>query len=105
MIARIWHGWTTPANAPKYEALLLGEVLPDIAKRDMPGYEGAHVLKRTVGDEVEFMTVMWWESEARIRAFTGEDSTKAHVPDKARAVLKRFDDRSQHYEVVKTPEA
>ncbi len=102
MIARIWHGWTTPADAPRYEALLLSEVLPDIAKRDMPGYQGAHVLKRTVGDEVEFMTILWWESETKIKAFVGEDSTKAHVPDKARAVLKRFDERSRHYEVVKT---
>jgi hypothetical protein len=34
-----------------------------------------------------------------VKAFTGEDYEAAYVPDAARKVLKRFDARSQHYEV------
>lgn len=26
MIVRIWHGWTTPANADTYEAMLKEEI-------------------------------------------------------------------------------
>jgi len=32
MIARIWHGWTTPENADAYASLLRTEVLPGIAE-------------------------------------------------------------------------
>ena len=28
MIKRIWHGWTTHANADRYEALLKEEIFP-----------------------------------------------------------------------------
>jgi hypothetical protein len=34
-----------------------------------------------------------------VRTFAGQDYELAVVPPKARAVLKRFDERSQHYEV------
>jgi hypothetical protein len=41
MICRLWHGWTTPANAAAYERLLRTEILPGIAARGLPGYRGA----------------------------------------------------------------
>jgi hypothetical protein len=34
-----------------------------------------------------------------VKAFAGDDYETAYVPAEARAVLARFDDRSQHYEV------
>jgi len=42
---------------------------------------------------------MWFDSFEAIRSFAGDDYEVAVVPPKARAVLKRFDERSQHYEV------
>jgi hypothetical protein len=33
MIARIWHGWTKPADAKTYEDMLCHEILPGIARR------------------------------------------------------------------------
>jgi len=42
---------------------------------------------------------MEFESLDSVRAFAGEDYEAAVVPPKARAVLSRFDERSQHYEV------
>jgi heme-degrading monooxygenase HmoA len=105
MISRIWHGWTTPENAGVYEALLLDEVLPAIADMEIPGYHGAHVLRRSLDGEMEFVTVLWFESLDSIRAFVGEDYEIAHVPREAREVLTRFDARSQHYEMVLAPSA
>jgi hypothetical protein len=49
--------------------------------------------------EVEFVTIMWFDSLDAVRAFAGDDYEVAVVPEKARAVLSHFDERSQHYEV------
>jgi antibiotic biosynthesis monooxygenase (ABM) superfamily enzyme len=99
MISRIWHGWTTPANAETYEALLKSEIFVGIEERRIPGYRGIHLLRRDLGDEVEFVTIMWFDSIDAVRAFAGDEYETAVVPPKARAVLSRFDARSQHYEV------
>jgi antibiotic biosynthesis monooxygenase (ABM) superfamily enzyme len=99
MISRVWHGWTTPANADAYEALLKSEIFTGIRDRQIAGYRGIHLFRRNIGDEVEFVTVMWFDTIEAVRAFAGEDYEVAVVPPKARALLSRFDARSQHYEV------
>jgi hypothetical protein len=101
MIGRIWHGWTTPANAHAYEELLRATILPGIM---IAGYHGAHLLRRDSGREVEFVTITWFDSEDAVRAFAGPDGARAVVPDAARALLSRFDERSAHYEMVLAPE-
>jgi len=99
MISRIWHGWTTPANADAYESLLKTEIFEGIRDRQIAGYRGIHLLRRDVGEEVEFVTIMWFDSLEAVCTFAGEDYEAAVVPPTARAVLSRFDSRSQHYEV------
>jgi len=99
MISRVWHGWTTPENADAYESLLKSEIFQGIKNRRIDGYKGIHLLRRNHGDEVEFVTVMWFESIEAVRSFAGEDYEVAVVPKKARALLSRFDARSQHYAV------
>ena len=99
MISRIWHGWTTPANADAYEALLKSEIFVGIQNRRIAGYRGIQLFRRNIADEVEFITVMWFDSIDAVRAFAGEDYEVAVVPPKARELLSRFDARSQHYEV------
>lgn len=101
MISRIWHGYTTPENADTYETLLKDEIIVAIKDRDIPGFREIQVLRRELGNEVEFVTVMWFDSLEAVRAFAGEDYEAAVVPAKAREVLLRFDDRSQHYDVRK----
>jgi heme-degrading monooxygenase HmoA len=99
MISRIWHGWTTPANADAYEALLKSEIFVGIQEREITGYRGIHLLRRDSSDEVEFVTIMWFDSIEAVRTFAGEGYEVAVVPPKARGLLSRFDERSQHYEV------
>jgi heme-degrading monooxygenase HmoA len=99
MISRIWHGWTTPQNADNYEALLKKEIFVGIENRHIPGFKNIQLLRREVGTEVEFVTIMLFDSLSAVREFAGEDYEVAVVPKKARAVLARFDERSQHYEV------
>ena len=42
---------------------------------------------------------MWFDSLESVKAFAGADYETAVVPPKARAVLKRFEGRSRHYDV------
>jgi len=99
MIARIWHGWTSVGNADIYEALLRDEIFTGIQARGIGGFRRIEMLRRELGEEVEFVTVMWFDSLDAVREFAGEDYEAAVVPPKARAVLARFDARSAHYEV------
>jgi heme-degrading monooxygenase HmoA len=99
MICRIWRGWTTLANADAYEALLRSEIFHGIAERNLPGYHGIELLRRPADKEVEFVTLMWFDSIDAVRGFAGEDYEVAVVPPKARDLLLRFDQRSAHYEV------
>jgi heme-degrading monooxygenase HmoA len=99
MISRVWHGWTTVANAEAYETLLKSEIFVGIQDRRIVGLRGIHLFRRNLGDEVEFVTVMWFDTTEAVRAFAGEDYEAAVVPTKARGLLSRFDARSQHYEV------
>jgi len=99
MICRIWHGWTKPANADAYEHLLREEVFRGIAGRNIAGYHGIELLRRSVGDEVEFQTMMWFESLDAVRTFAGAEYEQAVVPAAARVLLAHFDARSAHYDV------
>ena len=101
MICRIWHGWTTPANAEAYEHLLRSEIFQGIAERAIPGYRGIELLRQPGEASVEFVTLMWFDSIESVRAFAGADYEVAVVPPAARALLQRFDARSAHYEVLK----
>lgn len=99
MISRVWHGWTISTNADAYETLLKSEIFTGIEDRQIAGYRGIPLFRRNLGKEVEFVTVMWFDSIEAVRAFAGEDYEVAVVPLKARVLLSRFDARSQHYEV------
>lgn len=98
MIIRLWHGWTAPENADAYEALLKAEIFPGIAAKNIAGYQGIELLRRNLDGEVEFITMMRFDSLQSVKDFTGQDYETAYVPEKAKALLRRFDERSQHYE-------
>ena len=104
MIMRLWRGWTNPENADAYERIVSNEVLPSIAARHVSGYRGAYLLRRELGDEVEFATIMTFDSIESVSAFAGDDYETAYVPPRAREVLARFDERSAHFETLLTPD-
>jgi hypothetical protein len=102
MIARIWHGWTSPENAGAYEKLLKEEIFVNITNRHIEGFRKIELLKRPHGNEVEFVTIMWFQSINAVKAFAGEDYEKAVVPQKAQGLLLRYDAISQHYEITES---
>jgi hypothetical protein len=99
VISRTWHGYTTPENADPYEDLLKREIFTGIAAQGIAGYMGIQLFRRRVAAEVEFITVMWFDALSDVRTFAGDDYEASVVPIDARALLSRFDERSQHYEV------
>ncbi len=99
-IKRIWHGWTTQENADKYQSLLHDEIFPGIEAKGIPGYQSIELLRHDVGDEVEFVTIMTFDSLQCVIDFQGENYSRCYVPDAAQMVLKRWDETSAHYETV-----
>lgn len=89
-----------PQDADAYERIVRGQVIPGIEARQIAGFRHIDLMKRVAGDEVEFQTLMWFDSLDAIKSFMGEDYAVSHVPAAAQAVLKRFDERAAHFEVI-----
>lgn len=98
---RVWHGSTKPEHADAYESHLKPELLPGLSKTR--GFRGSSLLRRAVGDEVEFLTIIiLWDSIDDLRALAGENYEKAIIPADRLPLLSRHDSRAAHYEVVST---
>lgn len=100
MICRLWRGWTSRQNADAYESIVRNQVIPEIEQRRIPGFRRIDLMRRESDEEIEFQTLMWFDSLDSIKAFVGEDYSVSHVPAAARSVLDRFDERAAHYEVI-----
>lgn len=102
MICRVWRGWATPkdADAYAYEAIVRGQIIPGIETMRVPGFRHIDLMRREAANEVEFVTIMWFDDIDAIKSFTGDDYTVSHVPTAARRVLARYDERAAHYLVV-----
>jgi heme-degrading monooxygenase HmoA len=95
----VWHGYTKPEHADGYEALLKPELLPGISKKK--GYKGSYLLRRNLDAEVEFITILLFDSLDDIRAAAGHaDYETAIIPEERRRYLARWDAKAAHYEVA-----
>ena len=99
-VKRIWHGWTTHENANTYQELLHKEIFPGIESKEMEGYRCVELFRCDHEDEVEFMTVMTFDSLQDIIGLQGKDYEKSYVPESARKVLKRWDKTASHFEAI-----
>ena len=101
-VKRIWHGWTTPENADAYQQLLHDEVFPGIEAKNIPGYQSIELFRRDLENEVEFVTIMTFDSLQNVIDFQGENYKRCYVPDAAQKVLKRWDQHAAHYEEIES---
>jgi antibiotic biosynthesis monooxygenase (ABM) superfamily enzyme len=99
MIARIWHGWTKPADANAYEKMLRNEILPSIAARNISGYHGAALFIREHGNEVEFVTLLRFDSMKGVKEFAGADESRPVIYPGVEELLTRME-RARHYRVA-----
>jgi antibiotic biosynthesis monooxygenase (ABM) superfamily enzyme len=101
MVARIWRGYAaTREHADAYEAMLKPELLPGVSRKK--GYRGSHLLRRDLGGEIEFITILFFDTLDDIKALTGPDYETAVIPPERRQHLSRFDAKATHYDVPAT---
>ena len=99
MIARIWRGWTKPADAKVYENMLRSEIFPSIAARKISGYHGAELFIREDANEMEFVTLLRFDSMEGVKEFAGADETRPVIYPGVEQLLTRME-RSQHYRIA-----
>ena len=98
MITRLWRGWTATEDADAYERFLLTELFPSM--REIRGFRGAEVLRRSDGGDVAFVTLTRFDSVDDIRAFAGDDYEVPVLEPQAVALLSRYDERTLHFETA-----
>jgi hypothetical protein len=100
MVCRVWRGWTTTGRAQSYDDYLQKELFPRLS-RDLRshGYRGYQVLRLNRGEEVEFMTMLWFDSIENVRSFAGKDYETPVISEKARSLLTHFAERADHYQL------
>jgi antibiotic biosynthesis monooxygenase (ABM) superfamily enzyme len=76
------------------------QVRPGIEAKRIPGFQSLELLSRDLGREVEFMTIMTFDSIENVVGLQGDNYERAYVPDAAKDVLSRWDDVCLHYETA-----
>ena len=72
-IKRIWHGWTTPENADRYQNILQNEVIPGIEAKNISGLRKFEILRFELEDEVEFVTMITFDSLQDVKFYEDWD--------------------------------
>ncbi|MDQ7809656.1 antibiotic biosynthesis monooxygenase [Amycolatopsis sp. A133] len=98
MIARTWRGWAPAATADDYQRHYKTDVAQHL--RDVPGFQGARLLRRPAGDEVEFTSITFFTDLDAVRGFAGESYEEAVLEEDARRALSHWDGHVSHAEVA-----
>jgi len=98
MIVRAWRGRAAAANPEGYVGHFREKVLPELRRVD--GFIGVSLLRAAHPGGVEFFVLTRWRSIEAIRAFAGDEITRAVVEPGAVAALIDFDATVTHYEVL-----
>jgi heme-degrading monooxygenase HmoA len=94
----MWRGWARSDQADRYEQHYRAEVVATLGQ--VPGFRGARLLRRRLGEETEFVSLTLFDDLEAVRGFAGPDYETAVVAEAARKVLIRFDERVSHYETA-----
>jgi heme-degrading monooxygenase HmoA len=98
VITRMWRGWARSYQADRYEQHYRSEVMSTLSQ--VPGFRGARLLRRRLGEETEFVSLTLFDDLDAVRGFAGPDYETAVVAEEARELLARFDGRVSHYETA-----
>jgi heme-degrading monooxygenase HmoA len=100
MICRMWRGWTPREKAGAYDSYLKTELFPHVKEElGARGYRGFHLLRRERGNEVEFVTMLWFDSLEAVRGFAGADYEAAVISEKAHELLSHYTEHCEHYDL------
>jgi antibiotic biosynthesis monooxygenase (ABM) superfamily enzyme len=79
--------------------LLRDEIFPSIAAREIEGYHGAELFIRESGNEVEFLTLLRFDSMDAVAEFAGSETSKPVIFPKAEALITRME-QARHYRLA-----
>lgn len=98
VIARIWEGRINARDAEAYGRYIENTGLADY--RATPGNRGAYMLTRVEGDTAHVVTLSFWDDVESIRAFAGDDDTRARYYPEDEHYLLDFPEHVKHYDVL-----
>ena len=97
MIGRIWRGVIRTGDTAEYVEYVRETGIEHY--RSVPGNQGAWILTRPLGETTEILTFSLWDSMAAVKAFAGEDPSRAvYYPEDDRYLVERGE-TVDHYEV------
>lgn len=97
-VARMWRGEVPLARAEEYDAYIRAEGLSKL--RAIPRNLGVQMFRRTVGDREEFVVISYWPDEDAIRAYAGQDITRARLLPRDPEFLIDPDPHVRHYRIA-----
>jgi heme-degrading monooxygenase HmoA len=97
MIARVWRGVVRTADADEYVEYVRDTGIEHY--RSIPGNQGAWILRRSLGDTTEILTFSLWDSMEAVRAFAGENPSRAVFYPEDERFLRERGETVQHYTV------
>jgi heme-degrading monooxygenase HmoA len=98
VIARTWRGRTRAKDAARYAKYVARTGIAQY--RRTPGNRGALLLYRIDGGAAEFLTLSLWDSLDDVRAFAGDDVTRAVFYPEDDAFLVGRDEHADHWEIA-----
>lgn len=99
LVGRVWKGRTSAAKADEYQRYLDANGISMILST--PGNRGVTVMRRDVGEAVEFTVLSVWDSMQAVRNFAGADYQKAVILPRDREFLLTVEPDVQHFEVLR----
>ena len=99
MILREWRGRAEYGRERAYPTHFRARVIPELRKASMASWAQI-LLRRDIGNGVEFTVITRWASMDAVRAFAGSDPSKAVVEPGAVEALREFDERVSHHDVL-----
>jgi heme-degrading monooxygenase HmoA len=98
MIVRTWRGVAHRERADAYVDYFRQTGLAEY--RATPGNLGVTMLRRPVGQGVEFLIVSRWSSMQAVRSFAGDEPERARFYPDDHAYFVSVEEHVDHYEVV-----
>ncbi len=96
MIARTWHGRTKSRNAEAYLNYVTQTGIQDLTATE--GNKGAQIWQQQEGDITHIRVISWWDNLENIKAFAGEDISRARYYEADADYLLELEKEVQHFE-------
>ncbi|MCL7944776.1 antibiotic biosynthesis monooxygenase [Marinobacter sp. ATCH36] len=98
MIAREWKCRVPEPHSKGFTAYLYETGIKDSS--ETPGFLGAQIFHRTVAGKVELTLITYWDKMESIKAFAGNDISRARLYPEDAVYELEPDLSVQHYEVI-----